>query len=65
MQEGDIRLDQGDNRCEGLLNVAILFNGVLEWAITCDRGFGQEEVEVACRQLGCPTQNAERRHISE
>ena len=64
-QEGDIRLVQGDNMCEGNLETAILFNGDLEWAETCDRAFGQEEAEVVCRQLGCSTNNAKRSHISE
>ena len=47
-EEGDLRLTGGGNR--GRLQV--YHND--RWGAVCDDGFGQEEADVACWQLGFP-----------
>ena len=48
--EGDLRLRDGSSASSGRLQV-YLGGG---WGDVCDDGFGDEEGEVACRQLGYP-----------
>ena len=45
---GDLRLRAGDSASSGRLEVYL--RGA--WGTVCDRGFGEEEGAVACRQLG-------------
>ena len=60
---GDLRLFRGPNSCEGHLQVLVPNNGQLQWSSACDRGFGVDEMQVACRQIGCPAGNPERRTV--
>ena len=56
---GDIRLSGND--CSG--NLEIYLNGLTfgeRWYQVCGRNVGDEEADVICRQLGCPTGNAKR-----
>jgi hypothetical protein len=62
-EEGDLRLIRGPNRCEGHLQVSVTNSGELQWSSACDRRFGAEEIQVACRQMGCPAGNAQRRTV--
>ena len=52
--EGELRLAGGPNSCEGRLEIYIPFLG--QWAQAVYRDFGPEEVQVACRELGCGDQ---------
>ena len=61
--EGDLRLLQDPSQCEGHLQVLVTINGQLEWTSACDRHFGEEEIQVACRQLECPAGNVQRRTV--
>ncbi|XP_022081555.1 deleted in malignant brain tumors 1 protein-like isoform X2 [Acanthaster planci] len=47
----EMRLAGGDTANEGRLE--LLLNG--EWGTVCDDSWGQEEAQVACRQLGFPS----------
>lgn len=49
--EGELRLAGGPSSCEGRLEVYVPFLG--QWAQATYRDFGTEEVQVACRELGC------------
>ncbi|XP_072036747.1 uncharacterized protein [Amphiura filiformis] len=51
---GDVRLEDGDNDRVGRLE----FYVQNEWATVCDDGFGLDEAEVICRQLGHSTDHA-------
>ena len=63
IEEGDLRLIRGPNGCEGHLQVLVPNNGQLQWSSACDRRFGVEELQVACRQIGCPAGNPQRRTV--
>ena len=49
--EAQLRLTGGPNSCEGRLEIYVPFLG--KWAQAIYRDFGTEEVQVACRELGC------------
>ncbi|XP_072037345.1 scavenger receptor cysteine-rich type 1 protein M130-like [Amphiura filiformis] len=53
-EPGDVRLEDGDNDHVGRLE----FYVQSEWATVCDDGFGHDEAEVICRQLGHSTDHA-------
>ena len=48
--EGEVRLEGGQNKYEG--RVEVCSNG--EWKTVCDRGWREEEAKVVCRQLKYP-----------
>ena len=45
---GNIRLDQGGSKAQGRVEICV--ND--EWGTVCDDGFGIEEADVVCSQLG-------------
>ncbi|XP_072035558.1 scavenger receptor cysteine-rich domain-containing group B protein-like [Amphiura filiformis] len=53
-EPGDVRLEDGDNDRVGRLE----FYVQSQWATVCDNGFGHDEAEVICRQLGHSTDHA-------
>ena len=59
-RSGDIRLSGGS--CSG--NLQIYLNAIPygeRWYQVCGRNLGDDEAEVICRQLGCPTGHTIRR----
>lgn len=49
-EDGDVRLQGGDNEDEG--RVEVCFNG--RWGTVCDDFWGLEEARVACKMAGKP-----------
>lgn len=47
-QTGEVRLVDGQEESEGRVEVCI--NG--EWGTVCDDGWGSQEAQTVCRQLG-------------
>ena len=63
---GDVRLVNNilnSTECEGLLEVKFKKRFINGWFAVCDSSFGQEEIQVVCRQLGCNNGNGYRTHI--
>ena len=49
--------------CEGRLELKFKEPFINGWFALCDGSFGPEEIQVACRQLGCDIGNGYRTHI--
>ena len=65
-EDGDVRLVNkyhNSSRCEGRLELNFMQPFMSGWFAVCDNSFGAEEVQVVCRQLGCPNGNGYRTHI--
>ena len=62
---GDARLinKYNSSRCEGLLELNFKQPFINGWFAVCDSSFGQEEMQVVCRQLGCNYKTGYRTHI--
>ena len=49
-EDGEVRLQSGDDDNEGRVEVCV---GGL-WGTVCDDGWGAEEAQVVCKELGLP-----------
>ena len=65
LDTGDVRLVNVPNStlCEGRLELNFNEQFINGWFAVCDNSFGAEEVQVVCRQLGCPYTSGYRTHI--
>ncbi len=66
VEHNDIRLvntPEGE-LCEGRMEIYHSTEFVRGWFAVCDNSFGDEEVRVVCKQLGCPHSSSSRTSVT-